>query len=136
MALTSFARILEINVGIICASLLTFPAFLERHGPKSLGSSFGRLLSRISTWLEQRFSRLHSSRSGNTAFKPDRNPAQNLPLDPRASEYARLREKNGAAEIDMGSNRGKESSLFRQDRSSDDDDEAEKHIGLNLAIQC
>ncbi len=35
----------EVNVGIICSCLLTFPAFLERHGPRSFGSFLNMLLS-------------------------------------------------------------------------------------------
>ncbi|KAF2790392.1 hypothetical protein K505DRAFT_340454 [Melanomma pulvis-pyrius CBS 109.77] len=56
--------VIEVNVGIICASLTLLPAFLDRHWPKSFSSSLSRFWSYT-------ISRQHSSKpASGTSSKP------------------------------------------------------------------
>ena len=65
-------RVIEVNVGIICACLMALPAFLERFWPKSFSRAFYRLTSllhsgesRAVSSTKRLWKRLRESSSGS-----------------------------------------------------------------------
>ena len=58
------SSVTEVNVGIICACLPTFPAFVERHGPRTFGSFISALLS----YIPSRPSKKSSGSSGHRNY--------------------------------------------------------------------
>ncbi|KAL9582818.1 MAG: hypothetical protein Q9212_003072 [Teloschistes hypoglaucus] len=75
--------VLEVNVGIICASLLAFPAFLDRYNKLKLPTSLRKLLSSFSSLrrksttshdvlgVDKPAADLQKSRSGEIMLKAD-----------------------------------------------------------------
>ena len=88
----------EVNVGIICACLLTFPAFLERHGPRTFGSLINILLSYTPFRLSERSSSSSSNkkRVKSSSWSP-KNQSDEIVL--RGSEYAKVNSDGNSISI-------------------------------------
>ncbi len=87
--ITPDSSVTEVNVGIICACLPTFPAFFERYGPRTFGSLFNTLLS----YTPFRLSERGSASSGHRKYVDPSswsagNRSDDIVLE--GSEYAKL----------------------------------------------
>ena len=87
--ITPDSSVTEVNVGIICACLPTFPAFVERYGPHT----FGSLISTLLSYNLFRRSKRNSGSSGHKKYVDPspwspRNRSDDIALE--GSEYAKL----------------------------------------------
>ncbi|KAK0508024.1 hypothetical protein JMJ35_009913 [Cladonia borealis] len=86
--------VIEVNVGIICACLLTFPTFLERHKPRSFASLMTRLVPHSLSKQGESHSGTPISRKGFRWYQ--KNQSDEIALD-----------ANGHAKLDSGSSASK-----------------------------
>ena len=86
--ITPNSSITEVNVGIICACLSTFPACVERHRPHTFGSLGSSLLSSIPSRLSKRSPGSSGHRHYVESSISTRKRSDDIVLE--GSEYAKL----------------------------------------------
>ena len=113
----------EVNVGIICACLLTFPTFLERHKPRSFGSVMTKLVPHSLSKRGESHSGTPNSRKGFRWYQ--RNQSDEIALD--ANEHAKLESGSSASKAQGTMKSGSsnfEHHTFLQTNDSNEDLEA------------
>ena len=119
----NFSSVSEVNLGIICACLLTFPAFLERHKPRVFVSYMTNLVSHSPSNRGESHSGTNITRKGFKWYQ--KNQSDEIALD--ANEYAKL---------DGGSSGMKAQSIIRSGNSNFDHHTFLKTNDLNEDLEA
>lgn len=96
--MTHDPSVTEVNVGIICACLLTSPAFLKRHGSRTFGSLMKSLLSYAPFRRSKGGSGASSNKKYPNSIKWSPGNRSNE-MAPNESEYAKLGSDGNAIRI-------------------------------------
>lgn len=127
--LISICAVTEVNVGIICACLLTFPAFLERHRPRT----FSSLINTLRPYSPFRKSERSSGASSNRKYfnPPSRSRGNRSDeIGPDGSDHAKLNSDGNAIPIqDITRNRTADQQFRLSSKASDSTQDLEAGPG-------